>query len=232
MHYYIDGYNLLFRVIEEKSNFSDLRQQIIEDLNRKAHLLGLHFTIVFDAQFIDEESSRSHYHSVEILFSNYGQTADDLILQEIKNERHIEKKTVVTSDKKLAWFARRCSAATESVEHFMLWLNKRYYNKLRHAQEKLTTKPSQEKKLPKISKKRLPISSDTPEACFDYYLEYFQKEADLIAKVKEAPALEKKEQKVSKKKIKKSEIIKSSPLSEQERWQNIFEERIHKDNSD
>ena len=53
--------------------------------------------------------TRSHYDELEILFTAEGETADEYIIDEIKNHPHPQQETVVTSDKKLAWHVRHCS---------------------------------------------------------------------------------------------------------------------------
>lgn len=188
MHYFIDGYNLMFRFFNEDDELRAQREMIIEDLNTKS--LDLNVTLVFDAQYQSGEMSRSHYQNLEILFSAQGETADDLILEEIARELRPRQVVVVTSDKKLAWFARRCSAKTESVEQFMDWLNRRYKNQLRafkKAKPPLPKHPSPIKeegeKAPSVLPLApvLPTAQASPEECFDYYLDRFQKELDAAA---------------------------------------------------
>ena len=99
------------------------RESIIYDLNKKISLIKLDVSIVFDAAFQIGGRRRSHYNALEILFTGEGETADEYIIDEIKNHPNPHQETVVTSDKKLAWHIRNSSAHTESVEEFMLWLN-------------------------------------------------------------------------------------------------------------
>lgn len=227
MHYYIDGYNLLFYIKGFEGDLATARQELIEELNTKAKALDLHITLVFDSHYQPGESSRSHYAHLEILFSAHGETADDLILEDIKLERHPVKKTVVTSDKKLAWYARRCAAKTETVAHFLEWLEKRYKNKLRH-QGKQAAPPAPIKKVESIRKPKNPSPLAKPEECADFYLEQFQKRFETVEqftpkpKVKpvkaDQPETHRPKLKQGKQKITASDF---------DRWHKIFERDLH-----
>jgi predicted RNA-binding protein with PIN domain len=132
MHYFIDGYNMLFRLMHVKKTLQVQREQIIKDLNEKASLLRLDFTVVFDAAFYTESNpTRGHFNALEIIFTSAGETADEYILNEIQHMRTPKEHTVVTSDKQLARRIRYCSAHTKSVEEFIRWLNRIYQAKIR-----------------------------------------------------------------------------------------------------
>jgi uncharacterized protein len=221
MHYYIDGYNLLFRTMQTDDELADKRQSLIEDLNIKVQLLELEVTLVFDSHYQPGESTRSHYAHLEILFSAHGETADELILEEIKSERYPSKKTVVTSDKKLAWFARRCSAKTESVEQFLEWLNKRYKNKIR---QKLLPDPRKATKNPKIEKIIIPVPAKNPEECFDFYLDQFQKRFEVIEEAR--PKRENKQDKAKSQDKSPKKQERKLHISDAQRWQQAFERKI------
>lgn len=235
MHYFIDGYNLLFRYLYEDDRLSVQREIIIADLNTKLQNLEIEVTLVFDAQYQLGDTSRSHFQNLEILFSAQGETADDLILEEIKRERHPRQVVVVTSDKKLAWFARRSSAKTESVEYFMNWLNKRYKNKQRsikkvtNASSSVKVKENIPPKAPPIQCPHVPTPKASPEECFDYYLDQFQKELESITekKVPKKQSQSGLQRTKSKRKMKKppEEPIQDHMM----RWLEIFERKIDED---
>ena len=46
MHYYIDGYNLLFRTLQGTRELRTQREALVIDLDLKAGLLGLDITVV------------------------------------------------------------------------------------------------------------------------------------------------------------------------------------------
>lgn len=218
MHYYIDGYNLLFRIQYPGVSFTTKREQLIAELGDLFHFLSINATLVFDSQYQEGESSRSHYHHVEIVYTNSGETADDRIISEIQLARY-ERITVVTSDKKLAWFARRCNASTESVEQFLGWLKKRYKNKQR---PKLKAPPKARQK--KATLKKSPEPEQRPEACYDYYLNTFQKSYSEAIEQEKSAAPPKKMKRAKPRAIPQAE--KDSGVSDFDRWMRIFEERL------
>ncbi len=202
MHFFIDGYNVLFRISSVLDDFAASREQIIQDLNRKALRLKMDFTIVFDAHDRPGEAYRTHYNHLEILFSGEGETADDLILKMLR--RDSSNCTVVTSDNQLAWKARVLGAKTESVDAFLIKLNKRYLNALK--------KVKKEKSFPIIPPKESPKEplrvNATVDECFDYYLAIFEKNVPKQEPEKSEP-----------KKVLENDL---------DRWLRIFEERLKK----
>ena len=51
MHYFIDGYNLLFRLLHGSEDLQSEREAIIYELNKKISLIKLDVAIVFDAAY-------------------------------------------------------------------------------------------------------------------------------------------------------------------------------------
>jgi predicted RNA-binding protein with PIN domain len=137
MHYFIDGYNLMFRRLRLGTDLQTQRSYIIKELDESASILQLDITIVFDAHYQCGIGSRSHYNSLEICFTEEGETADEYILKALKKTAKPQHEIVITSDKKLASFARRHLAKAESVEKFMMWLTKRRQNKKRFSTKDL-----------------------------------------------------------------------------------------------
>lgn len=215
MHYYIDGYNLMFRVLQNREgNLQTQRQQMIDDLTQKIEFLELDVTFVFDAQYQPCDSSRSFFRNLEILFTAHGETADEAIINEIKSESKPRQQVVVTSDKKLAWFARRCSVKTESVEEFVAWVNKRCHNKLRHQRAEVLAKRAVIKTAPIVELGTKPIPKALPPAqpgSIDYYLAAFD-----VEDVPEISIVTSDQPPPSKKVI----------ISEMARWLNLFEKRL------
>ncbi len=197
MHYYVDGYNLLFRHFSQAFNEAPLqsqREQIIQDLSTKVQLLNLDITLVFDAMYQYGSATRSHYKQLEIVFTAQGETADEYILAELMSAPNPRNETVVTSDKRLAWHARRRAAKSESVEEFRARINQTYKNRQRHSSPGL---PAAKAKTPSTVSARPPSpiplvprepkATDSAAACFDYYLATFQKSLEMSLAQEDAP---------------------------------------------
>jgi len=230
MHYFIDGYNLIFRLFYSLDDLKVQREQIIKDLQGKIQCIGLDVTLVFDAQYQYGEMTRSHFRDLEVVFTAQGETADEYILNELKDNVHSIKHTVVTSDKKLAWQADRRGAKTESVEEFIVLLNKRYKNKLQQRKKKppvvgvaKEVRLSEPKRLKSAEPKAgQPSSSCSADECFGYYLEAFEMEyKELATRVRVKPKQVQSKPKVKSKK-KDGEDRKEDGVSDWERWLKAF----------
>lgn len=224
MHYFVDGYNLLFRVLRQDGNLQIQRQLIIHDLNIKMQLLHLDITIVFDATYQFGESRRSHFDCLEIIYTAKGETADDYILNALTSSSQPTQETVVTSDKKLAASARQRLAKTETVETFIALINQRFHNK-KQLTKKPSKSPSIKHPLPSIhtAAKTEPSVQTSIEECFQYYLEIFEKQFDESSKSTKGPS------KVRSRKANLTQNTESA--SNMQRWLKIFEDTFREDNS-
>lgn len=227
MHYYIDGYNLLFRVLKAGEGLRKQREVITIELEKKIQLLELNATLVFDSHYQEDDNTRSHFNSLEIIFTAKGETADEYILQELKESSAPAMHTVITSDKKLARLCQLRLGKTESVEAFLGWLGKRYRNKLR--QSKLeTTKTIPSLPVPPTMPLQVqpiqPNSQDSAQNCFSYYLEIFEKENLIFEQTQSLSSPKKAIAEPKKPKVKKRVLSKEEQqLSDVQRWQKAFE---------
>lgn len=236
MHYYIDGYNLLFRKLNAADNLQIQRQRIINELSQKIIFLDISATLVFDAQYQTEPFSCTHKGCLEIHFTDHGKTADDHILALLKRQPNPQEYTVVTSDKTLAWRARRRLAKTQTIEDFILLLNSRCKNKLKKVRESQTAPIQQEQDIKTDSKTivetkspKKPSLQVRAEECFDYYLQQFETSyQSMPSPSKSAEPSQKKEKKKRKHSIKKSQDSASIYKS----WIDAFERDINQDHSD
>lgn len=224
MFYYIDGYNLLFRVLRGGENLKQEREQLIKDLESKINLLEMEAALVFDSQYTPDEGSSSHYKRLQLIFTGTGETADEYILKRLKEALFPNQITVVTSDKRLASQCRRRLARVEDVLEFRQLLNRRYKNKLEQRterQKKVSPPPVQAP--PKMIK---PLKTSSLEECRDYYLEIFEKElSELSEKTPPTKGRAKKDKKPKPPPLSNEE----QQLSDMERWQKIFERKLPKD---
>lgn len=213
MHYYIDGYNLLFRLVRSDKDFTRQRQELIEDLYLMIRETGMNATLVFDAYYQLGEGSRSNYRELAVQFTASKETADEFIIEALEQSPDCSKETVVTSDKKLAWYARRSRAKTETVEAFTADLKRRYKNKIDPKKKTILLKRELKTATPLVKQ-------SSPE---DLYLEQFEarfKELAENAAKKAKPLQEKKRYK----KVEETEKI-LDEQSEMDRWLKIFQSK-------
>lgn len=148
MHYFIDGYNLLFFYITMDGSLQKKREELIKLLDDKLDLLSARATIVFDNFTNEEEASQKcSFNVIDVIFTNRGQTADDYIVSEYK-----KPSVVVTADKSLAAKCRALGARIKSPETFLRWVTKKRNREVENNYEE--TKENIEKLL-EIFEKRL-----------------------------------------------------------------------------
>lgn len=216
MHYFIDGYNLMFRMSVTNETLQSEREKFIADLYEKIQVVSLDVTIVFDAQYQEGMGSRTHLDFLEICFTDEGETADDYIINELGSTPNPREEIIVTSDNNLAWRARRMHAKTEPVEEFMRWLDHRYKKKKKELPLNYTPI-----KAPKISIPEEvldPITKGQIDQTYDYYLKTFEKkiEGQNIPEKKSPP--------------KEVETIRPGE-SDEDRWLRLFEGKLENDES-
>lgn len=133
MHYWIDGYNLLFylpKARHSKTSFEEKRRALILEINKQALDLSIQITLVFDAS--DQKAthdSRSHYDSLEIIYTHPKKSADEAILEAVKLHKRPSTLCVVTSDKDLSSKACYLGAVTLSLPEFLHFLSKKQHVK-------------------------------------------------------------------------------------------------------
>lgn len=229
MRYYIDGYNMLFR----QPTFKKLqieREFLLSGLNRKISLLNLNVSIVFDAAFQAGGRTKSHFASLEILYSAEGETADEYIVDVISHASNPRSLVVVTNDRFLGAQVRHLLAKVESVESFMQQLNRSYQKKFNNPPklkiEKNTLKPEDSVRNilhPVCTKK-------TFECDVDYYQRVFEAEFQLIEEKKKEKRAARSSEKVRKfKKVlnpfDEDPVYLKNEVTEMERWLKAFEYR-------
>lgn len=176
MHYYVDGYNLIFRTLVAGESLQHRRDRLIADLSDKIELIKISTILVFDSQYQKNEATRRHYKSMEIYYTDEQETADDYIIKSLKQRPKNSQVTVVTSDLHLAWRARREGALTMSAEEFLSWLQRRYRNKVQQVRESLEVTAPQKTNLPVLLpeiKKNEKIITVKVQSEIDFYMEQF-----------------------------------------------------------
>lgn len=207
MHYYVDGYNLLFRFRQLEGSLQEKREFVIEQLYEKISLLNIDVTLVFDAYYRLGLGSRSHLHFLEICFTESGETADEWILNELLSVRNPREEIVVTSDKQLAWRARRLHAKTETVESFLKWIEKGATKRKKEKKKEKEIRPNliEVKKESAHSSSSMPSSLEEVDPSLYSYLRIF--EANFQKLIEAEPPREKQE-------------------PEMDRWLRLFQEKL------
>jgi uncharacterized protein len=127
MHYFIDGYNFLFK-LSHNWHF-DLRSQrdaLIQAFNERIEELKLSLTIVFDgAEMPRGDYTRSHWKSVEVVYTHEALSADEYILHRLEEAKHGRLYTVVTSDRELINRAKLLGAYAMNNQTFLELLQQR-----------------------------------------------------------------------------------------------------------
>ena len=160
MHYYVDGYNLIFSLIESKESLQSLRQKVVRLLQKRFALLGLQGTLVFDGSHRrDEESGLSYHSPLIVAYTPKGQSADEYIVERIGSSKNPKLATVVTNDRGLILHVASLGAKSLSNGEFIRWLKGK--SKKKKAEE-IEPKDSQKNidRLLKIFEERLKEDSD------------------------------------------------------------------------
>jgi len=130
MHYFIDGYNFLFRLYEEVDPLRQKREEVLSLLHEKLKKLKLKMTIVFDSHHADNGDlpTRFDHLSLEVIYTPTNQTADAYILEALSWKKNCSQELVITSDKRLAKHIEALGARVQSIEDFIEFLLKKEKN--------------------------------------------------------------------------------------------------------
>jgi predicted RNA-binding protein with PIN domain len=128
--FYIDGYNLLFKVQKNHSTLQEARELIIRDLNKRLSNIKLEASIIFDSTYTEGMGSHNSLDYLHVIYTAKNETADEWIFHAIKRSKSPQTCTVVTSDKKLSENVRAQKAKVLNIETFIIWLNKRQKTKV------------------------------------------------------------------------------------------------------
>ena len=154
MHYWIDGYNLLFYLPKTNGSFEEKRRVLISQINEQAKLLSLQSTIVFDASDPSQKhDSRSHYDCLEIVYTHAKKSADDAILEAVEFSRNRANLCVVSSDKGLSLKAQALGAQILSLPEFLFFLFKKHKKKAFNQISEYQDSPKEIERLLKIFSK-------------------------------------------------------------------------------
>lgn len=175
MRYVVDGYNLLFALKIPGGNLHTQRHALVALIAAYNTLVKWDITLVFDSQFQKGEGTKNKHSSIDVIYTDEGQTADDFLLTWIEGKESPKEVTLVTSDKRLGCRARALLAKTEDVLPFFSSLKKKAAQK-RLLIEKKEPSPKNDKAVtppPQKSQKSIACSKKPPEELEDYYYRCF-----------------------------------------------------------
>jgi len=126
MHYYIDGYNWLFRTPKAPLSFEEKRRQFIKDIYDLVGESSCLVTIVFDSSDPTRTlSSKGNYKSLEIVYTQKKQTADQYIEEAVEYASKPHNLTVITLDRELREKCILKGASALSMKEFFVIFEKK-----------------------------------------------------------------------------------------------------------
>lgn len=124
--YWIDGYNLLFRLTKNYKTMKENERKLLLALNRSITLAKYQAVVIFDGREKDPpEALRRNLKSLTLIYTPHHQTADDYILEMIDLSSDPSKEVVVSSDLELLRKAKQRGAKTVTIEEFLTQLIKK-----------------------------------------------------------------------------------------------------------
>lgn len=126
MRFFIDGYNLIFTLIDSKKSLQTLREEVILYLRKEFAQKKIKGTLVFDGAHIrDEESGLSYPSPLVVAFAPKGQSADEYIVEKLELSKNPKIITVITNDRGLQRHAKALGAKIQSNHDFIAYLKKK-----------------------------------------------------------------------------------------------------------
>jgi len=111
MSYLVDGNNVMARRVGWHRDQPAARRRLMDELARFAQVRGLKVEVVFDGAPEDHFPDGASYRVfVRVFYAARGSNADERIKQMVEASRERSTLFVVTSDRALAEYVRRCGA--------------------------------------------------------------------------------------------------------------------------
>lgn len=160
MHFFIDGYNFLFSLLEEVPPLQQNRDHMLEWLSSKFSQMELEGTLVFDGSHQrGEQSGFSYPGPLEVVFTPRGQSADAYIVEAISLVSNPKNCFVITNDRGLARHVQAYGTPVQTNHSFLQWLAKRAMKK-KKKKTSFKESPTQIERLTKIFEERLEREED------------------------------------------------------------------------
>ncbi|MDQ3818695.1 MAG: NYN domain-containing protein [Acidobacteriota bacterium] len=110
MPYLIDGNNVMAQRVGWHRDKRKARRRLMDELARFAEARGARVTVVFDGAPEEFFADGASYKGVRLFYARRGSNADERIKQMVEGARERRTLVVVTSDRALADYVRRCGA--------------------------------------------------------------------------------------------------------------------------
>jgi predicted RNA-binding protein with PIN domain len=110
MSYLIDGNNVMAQRVGWHRDKPGARRRLLDDLARFALGRKVSVAVVFDGAPEQHFADGAKYRGVRVFYAERGSNADERIKRMVEDERERRTLRVVTSDRALADYVRRCGA--------------------------------------------------------------------------------------------------------------------------
>ena len=112
MPYLVDGNNVMAQTPGWHKNKAAARRRLLDEASLFARLKGVKIDVVFDGAPEEFFADGSSYRGVRLFYAERGSNADERIKQFVEAARERRTLIVVTSDRALSDYVRRCGAQT------------------------------------------------------------------------------------------------------------------------
>jgi len=110
MPYLVDGNNVMAQRVGWHRDKARARRGLMEELAQYARARRVSVSVVFDGAPEEFFADGSSYKGVRVFYSERGSDADERIKRMVEETRGRRTLVVVTSDRRLADYVRRCGA--------------------------------------------------------------------------------------------------------------------------
>jgi predicted RNA-binding protein with PIN domain len=110
MSFLVDGNNVMAQRVGWHRDKSKARRRLLDDVARFAQAKGVSVSVVFDGAPEKHFADGASYRGVRVFYARRGSNADERIKGFVEAARERRTLFVVTSDRALADYVRRCGA--------------------------------------------------------------------------------------------------------------------------
>jgi predicted RNA-binding protein with PIN domain len=110
MSYLVDGNNVMAQRVGRHKDKAGARRALMDELARFAEAKGVRVDVVFDGAPEKHFADGASYRGVRVFYAERGSNADERIKGMVEEERERRTLLVVTSDRALSNYVRRCGA--------------------------------------------------------------------------------------------------------------------------